>query len=97
MLMRLCGSICIIGFMSVAPSAANEDHQLTRVWSRMADVMGEFGSVESAEFSPDSEFIATGTKYDNNVRVFRTVDGVMQWQRELPAEIERVAWNGDGT
>lgn len=76
---------------------ANEDHQLNRVWSRLADVMGEFGSVESAEFSPNSRFIVTGTKYDNTVRVFRTNDGVLQWTTQLPAEIERVAWNRDGS
>ncbi|QDU71489.1 WD40 repeat domain-containing protein [Mucisphaera calidilacus] len=62
----------------------------------MADLMGEYGSVESAEFSRDSAYIVTGTKYDNTVRVFRTADGVMQWQTRLPAEIERVAWTGDG-
>lgn len=75
---------------------ANEDHSLNHVWSRIADINGEFGSVESAEFSPGSEFIVTGTKYDNTVRLFRTEDGHLLWKTELPAEIERVAWTADG-
>lgn len=75
---------------------ANEDHSLNHVWSRIADINGEFGSVESAEFSPSSEFIVTGTKYDNTVRLFRTEDGHLLWKTELPAEIERVAWAADG-
>ncbi|MEM9587761.1 MAG: PQQ-binding-like beta-propeller repeat protein [Planctomycetota bacterium] len=87
-----------IGVGSPCPLAlmANEDHALNRVWSRMADISGEFGSVESAEFSPDSGRIVTGTKYDNTVRVWRTEDGAMLWKTELPAEIERVAWTADG-
>ncbi|MEM9828153.1 MAG: PQQ-binding-like beta-propeller repeat protein [Planctomycetota bacterium] len=86
-----------LAFPTAAVAYGNEDHQLNRVWSRMADLRGEFGSVESAEFSRDSRFIVTGTKYDNTVRVFRTTDGVMQWETELPAEIERVAWSGNGS
>ncbi len=90
-------ALLLIGILFVGGAKANEDHQLNRVWSRVADLLGEFGSVESAEFSRDSRFIVTGTKYDNTVRVFRTTDGVMQWETRLPAEIERVAWNADGT
>jgi WD40 repeat protein len=69
---------------------------LNKVWSRIADVNGEFGSVESAEFSPDGRFIVTGTKFDNTVRVFKTVDGTEVWMTEVPQEIERVAWTMDG-
>ena len=86
----------VVSAFALPPAHSNEDHQLNHVWSRIADLRGEFGSVESAEFSPDSQYIATGTKYDNTVRVFRTVDGVMQWQLQLPAEIERVAWDKQG-
>ena len=93
---RLSCSIWLVFLTCAGHVLANEDHALNRVWSRIADINGEYGSVESAEFSPDSEFIATGSKYDNTVRVFRTVDGFMVWQTRLPAEIERVAWTGDG-
>lgn len=62
----------------------------------MADLNGELGSVESAEFSPDGRFIATGSKFDCAVRIFRTVDGHQIWERTLPQEIERVAWTRDG-
>ncbi len=69
---------------------------LNQVWSRLADINGEYGSVESAEFSPDSQYIVTGTKFDNSVRIFRTVDGRQMWARHVPQEIERVAWTRDG-
>lgn len=69
---------------------------LNQVWSRMADLNGELGSVESAEFASDSRFIATGSKFDNTVRIFRTSDGHQLWERTLPQEIERVAWTRDG-
>ncbi len=69
---------------------------LNHVWSRMADVYGEPGSVESAEFSPDGNLIVTGTKFDFTVRLFRTSDGHELWMRTLPDEIERVAFTRDG-
>ncbi len=86
-----------IGVMALGGTAqANRDHKLNHVWSRLADINGEFGSVESAEFSPDSSHIVTGTKYDNSVRLFRTEDGHLVWKATLPAEIERVGWTADG-
>lgn len=86
----------LVLLMACGNSHANRDHQLNHVWSRLADINGEFGSVESAEFSPDSAYIVTGTKYDNSVRLFRTEDGQLIWKATLPAEIERVAWTADG-
>lgn len=69
---------------------------LNQVWSRLADVNGEFGSVESAEFDSTSTRIVTGTKFDNTVRIFRVSDGTEVWSRTVPQEIERVAWiDGD--
>jgi WD40 repeat protein len=82
--------------LAAVPALANLDHQLNHVWSRLADINGEFGSVESAEFSPDSSMIISGTKYDNSVRAWRTEDGALLWKLALPAEIERVAWTADG-
>lgn len=84
-------------FPLLAPSAlAGGEASLNQVWSRLADINGEPGSVESAEFSPDSRYIVTGTKFDNTVRVFRTNDGYQVLEREVPQEIERVAWTRDG-
>lgn len=77
------------------PALANVGHQLNHVWSRLADLNGEFGSVESVEFSPDSSQLVSGTKYDNSVRAWRTEDGTLLWRTILPAEIERVAWTAD--
>ena len=84
--------------LMVAPAHAQtgDGVGLDRVWSRLADVNGELGSVESAEFSPDAARIVTGTKFDNTVRVFRTADGAQLWTRTVPQEIERVAWTSDG-
>ncbi|MEM8815414.1 MAG: hypothetical protein AAGE85_06280, partial [Pseudomonadota bacterium] len=48
------------------------------------------------EFSPDSAYIVTGSKFDFTVRMFHTSDGVEVWRRELPDEIERVAFTRDG-
>jgi WD40 repeat protein len=76
--------------------AAQGKQGLTQVWSRMADIGGELGSVESAEFSPDSRFIVTGTKFDSTVVMWRTSDGTEVWRQDLPQEIERVGWTRDG-
>ncbi|MEM9839337.1 MAG: WD40 repeat domain-containing protein [Pseudomonadota bacterium] len=82
--------------MSAVAYAGNGTLALSKVWSWIADVNGEFGSVESAEFSPDGQFIVTGTKFDNTVRVFKVTDGTEIWIAEVPQEIERVAWTRDG-
>ena len=69
---------------------------LNPVWSRVADIFGEAGSIESVEFSQDSRYIVSGSKFDNTVIMWRTSDGFEMWRQELPQEIERVAWSPDG-
>lgn len=69
---------------------------LNHVWSRLADVFGEAGSIESAEFSKDGRYIVSGSKFDNTVIMWRTSDGFEMWRQQLPQEIERVAWSPDG-
>jgi len=69
---------------------------LNPVWSRVADIYGENGSVESVEFSKDGRFIVSGSKFDNTVIMWRTSDGFEMWRQTLPQEIERVAWSPDG-
>lgn len=69
--------------------------RLEPVWSRVADVLGEHGSVESAEFSPDGRYIVSGTKYDNSVIVWRTSDGAEMWRQYTEQEIERASWSSD--
>jgi WD40 repeat protein len=66
------------------------------VWSRVADALGERGSVESAEFSPDGKYIVSGTKFDNSVVMWRTSDGAELWRQYAKQEIERVGWSADG-
>ena len=70
--------------------------EMNHVWSRVADIYGELGSIESAEFSPDSEYIVTGSKFDFTVRMFRTSDGHQVWKARVPDEVERVAFTRDG-
>jgi len=75
-----------------------QDYQLRLepVWSRVADVLGERGAVESAEFSPDGRRIVSGTKYDNSVIMWRTSDGQELWRQATEQEVERVGWSADG-
>ncbi|MCM5663181.1 WD40 repeat domain-containing protein [Galbibacter mesophilus] len=74
----------------------NYQLRLEPVWSRVADALGEPGSVESAEFSPDGKYIVSGTKYDNSVIMWRTSDGAELWRNYTAEEVERVGWSADG-
>lgn len=71
--------------------------RLEPVWSRVADALGELGSVESAEFSPDGKYVVSGTKYDNSIIMWRTSDGSELWRKYSDEEIERVGWSYDNT
>ncbi len=70
--------------------------RLHPVWSRVADVNGEFGSIESAEFSPDGRYIVSGSKFDNSIIMWRTSDGTELWRQYAAQEVERVGWSADG-
>ncbi len=70
--------------------------RLEPVWTRIADVQGEAGSVESVEFSPDGRYLISGAKYDNSVVMWRASDGMEIWRKYTTAEIERVGWSADG-
>ena len=101
MKMKIISRLAISGAFLLALLVASQvfaggELGLNHVWSRMADITGEPGSVESAEFSPDSEFIVTGSKFDFTVRLFRTSDGTEVWKKDIPDEIERVAFTRDG-
>ena len=96
-------SIIISSFLALSLIITAEgqqylNHQLRvePVWSRVADALGEPGSVESAEFSRDGRFIVSGSKYDNAVIMWRTSDGAELWRQYTEQEIERVAWSSDG-
>ncbi len=69
---------------------------LQPLWTRLGDVHGEVGAVESAEFSPDGRLIVSGGKYDNSLVVWRTIDGTVMWRHELDDEIERAGFSPDG-
>ena len=70
--------------------------RLEPVWSRVADALGEPGSVESVEFFPDGKYLVSGTKYDNAVVMWRTSDGAELWRQYTEREVERVGWSADG-
>ncbi len=90
----------IFSLVLIMPTQAQQylDYQLRLepVWSRVADALGEIGSVESAEFSPDGKYIISGTKYDNSVVMWRTSDGTELWRKYAQQEVERVGWSADG-
>ncbi len=93
--------ILIIVVVSVPSSFAqvlypDASVRLHEVWSRVADVYGELGSIESAEFSPDGRYIVSGSKFDNSVVMWRTSDGHEIWRNYAAQEIERVAWSSNG-
>ncbi len=69
---------------------------LRLVWSRIADLNGELGSVECAEFSADGRLLVTATKYSNDISVWRVADGTLLWNAKAEQEVERVAFSPDG-
>ena len=99
MKIRTYFSICSIILLTqalVAGDYLQYQVRLEPVWSRVADVYGEAGSVESAEFSPNGKYIVTGTKFDNSVIMWRTSDGAELWRQYHAHEVERVGWSADG-
>ncbi len=79
----------------VGPITGEAQLRLSPIWTRVADVFGEAGSVESAEFSRDGKYIVTGTKFDNSLIMWRTSDGAELWRAYAAEEIERVAFSPD--
>ena len=83
--------------LASTPAAAADALRLAPVWARLADQNGEWGSVESAEFSPDGRYVVTGSKFDWQIVMWRTSDGGEVWRRGVDDEIEHVAFSPDGT
>lgn len=99
-ILRMLITLYVTGIVvceSSAQSYLNFQLRLEPVWSRVADALGEPGSVESVEFSPDGKFIVSGTKFDNSVIMWRTSDGTELWRQYAAQEIERVGWSSDGS
>lgn len=71
--------------------------QLTPLWTRLGDSNGEAGAVEVAVLSPDAQLVVSGSKYDNQLIMWRAIDGTLVWRRTLTAEIEAAAFAPDGT
>lgn len=87
--------LVILAMSSRAQQFLDYELRLEPVWSRVADALGEPGSVESAEFSPNGRYIISGTKYDNSVVMWRTSDGAELWRKYTKQEIERASWSAD--
>jgi WD40 repeat protein len=79
-----------------APAPTQGVPYMRLVWGRVADLNGELGSVECTEFSPDGKFIASATKYSNEIAVWRVADGTQVWSLQAEQEVERVAFSPDG-
>ncbi len=88
--------LCLMALAVEAQQYEEFELRLEPVWSRVADVFGERGSVESVEFSPDSKYIISGTKFDNSVVVWRTSDGAEIWRQYTTQEVERAGFSFDG-
>src|SRR6056297_1751277 len=88
-------SILMAPLFSQPQLPLNYQLRLEPVWARVGDALGEPGSVESAEFSPDGKYIVSGTKYDNSVIMWRTSDGAELWRDYAEEEIERVGWSAN--
>ncbi|MBD2460260.1 type I secretion C-terminal target domain-containing protein [Oscillatoria sp. FACHB-1407] len=77
---------------------------LTLVRTINVDSRGSNGTVETAEFSPDSQFVTTGSS-DGKVRLFRVSDGALLWEStywdgsldDSDGEIEAVYFSADGS
>jgi len=95
-LLTLFLSLLTISQVQSQSSYLDYQLRLEPVWSRVADALGEPGSVESVEFSPDGKYIVSGTKYDNSVIMWRTSDGAELWRQYTAQEVERVGWSADG-
>ena len=93
-------TLLLVALLCPASSRAqqylNFQLRLEPVWARVADALGEPGSVESVEFSPDGRHLVSGAKFDNSVIVWRTSDGAELWRQYTEQEIERVGWSADG-
>ncbi len=75
---------------------ADEHLMIEPLWKRVGDLNGEKGAVESAEFSHDGKLIASGSKYDNHVIVWRVRDGKILWSHQADQEVEAVSFSPDG-
>ncbi|MBD2460259.1 type I secretion C-terminal target domain-containing protein [Oscillatoria sp. FACHB-1407] len=77
---------------------------LTLIRTINVDSRGSNGTVETAEFSPDSQFVTTGSG-DGKVRLFRVSDGALVWEStywggsldDSRGEIEAVYFSADGS
>ncbi|MBD2057085.1 WD40 repeat domain-containing protein [Oculatella sp. FACHB-28] len=75
----------------------------TLVWTAAADPRGEAGTSETAEFSPDSQFIVSGGG-DGKFRLWRVADGSLVWEGvywdgsldDKQGEVEAVFFSPDG-
>lgn len=97
--MKKMAVILVLNLITISLIAQNYlNHQLRfePVWSRVADALGEPGSVESAEFSVDGKYIVSGTKFDNSVIMWRTSDGTELWRKYAAEEVERVGFSANG-
>jgi WD40 repeat protein len=87
-------------FMSIAASSQSiynhKTPEVQHLWTRLADYSPVLRSVEAIEISPDGKSVISGSKFGYNLMMWRVADGSLMWEKQLPAEIECVAYSPDG-
>ncbi len=77
------------------PSPGIRGLDLIPLWTRMGDQNGESGAVEAAIISPNGKYIASGSKYDNQVILWNVIDGTVKWQKGVDLEVEGISFSPD--
>ncbi|KLE31872.1 WD40 repeat domain-containing protein [Aurantiacibacter gangjinensis] len=71
--------------------------QLTPIWTRIADRNGEAGGTEVAVMTRYGHYVVTGSKYDNQIILWRMDDASIVWRRTVDQEVEAIAFSPDGS
>ena len=66
------------------------------LWHRVADFSPSLRAVESAEISPNGQYVLSGSKFGGRLMLWRAADGYLIWEKHIEAEVEAVTFSPDG-